>query len=141
MEPKVPVYLLVGGCFGLLKLLATVWRNVQARRYEDAEVFYDSNDSDSAFASRTFKTMEAFLTLFLVGWLILGTYWVYQVYPPHYKQLLHEPSNWCERTVYLFALYQMIGSYSFIALLLFLATCFAGYYKCLDCFNRISSDA
>jgi len=50
-EPNIPVYLLVGGCFGLLKVLSLLWRQVRFRRYRkmgdvDTTVAIDDDDYD-----------------------------------------------------------------------------------------------
>lgn len=129
-EPNVPVYLLVGGCFGMLKLLSTLWHNIQIRRNEDVDVFYDAHESEGAFASRTYKMMDIILSMFLFAWLIVGTYWVFKIWEPHYKQLLHEPSDWCDRSVYMFAVYQIIGCYSYLCFVLIYLLCLAIFHKC-----------
>ena len=41
LERRVPVYLLVGGCFLALKLLCMLWKNLQLRRYDNMDAFYD----------------------------------------------------------------------------------------------------
>ncbi|XP_060552392.1 transmembrane protein 272-like isoform X2 [Ruditapes philippinarum] len=110
-EPRIPVYLLVGGCFGMIKLLSTLWRNIQIRRYEDMDTEFGDSDSDEAFANKTYRTMDTLLFLFLVGWQIVGTYWTLTIWTPSFKQTLHEPSNWCDKTVYYFTVSQLCGSY------------------------------
>lgn len=126
-ESRIPVYLLVGGCFGMIKLLSTLWRNIQSRRYQDIEVVFDDHDSDGAFANTTYRTMDTILFLFLIGWQIAGTYWTLNIWTPHFEQLLHEPSNWCDKTVYMFTVYQLCGSYAvmvvFVLVLLMLMCC------------------
>ena len=41
LERRVPVYLLVGGCFLALKLIGMLWKNLQLRRYDSMDAFYD----------------------------------------------------------------------------------------------------
>lgn len=135
-QKKVPVYLLVGGCFGMLKVLGTMWRNIQYRRYDDMDSFYDAHSGDGAFATKTYRMMDMIISTFLLGWLIAGTYWVFSVWEPHYKQLLHEPSNWCEKHVYMFAVYQIIGCYAFLALMLIGIIIMATCYKCTNIFDH-----
>ena len=111
-EPRIPIYLLVGGCFGLIKLLSKLWRNIQTRRYEDVDaVFYD-RESDGTFASKTYQTLDTLLLLFLLCWQITGTCWTLMIWTPPFKQILYEPSNWCDKTVYIFTFFQLSGSYS-----------------------------
>ncbi|XP_060065846.1 transmembrane protein 272-like [Ylistrum balloti] len=135
-QRKIPVYLLVGGCFGMVKIIGTVWHNIQSKRYEELDSFYDAHEGDGAFASRTFRMMDVMLTTFLFAWLVAGTFWVFDIWEPHYQQLLHEPSNWCDRTVYLFAAYQIIASYAFICVLILIMASLALCFKCKHMCHR-----
>jgi hypothetical protein len=128
--PNIPVYMLVGGCVGIIKVLATIWRNITHRRLENTEALYDSYDTNSALAFRTYRVMDAILSVFLLGWQITGTYWVFSIWEPNYEQLLHEPSNWCDRTVYLFSAYQILGCYAFMGLVLLTVCCLSLCYLC-----------
>ncbi|KAL8580486.1 hypothetical protein ACOMHN_053201 [Nucella lapillus] len=118
MEPRVPVYLLVGGCVLLLKLTLCLWRAFQRRRHDSADVSYYENDVEAGFSSRTYRFMNAVLTLFLFGWHVAGSYWLFSIWKPRFSPLLHSPSQWCEKSVYLFsvgvnvALYVMVSLYS-----------------------------
>ncbi|KAL4230978.1 hypothetical protein ACF0H5_011351 [Mactra antiquata] len=116
IEPRIPIYLLVGGCFGMIKLMSTLWRNIQTRRYQDVESVFDDNDVEAAFANTTYRSMDTILFLFLIGWQIAGTYWTAKIWPPNFEQILHEPSNWCDETVYMFSIYQQCFSYSVMLL-------------------------
>ena len=132
-EPRLPIYLLVGGCFGILKLLSTLWRNLRARKHHDIEIIYDDQDTDGAFASNTYKTMDTVLLLFLIGWLVTGTYWMFNIWKPHFHQLLHEPSNWCDKTVFMFCVYQIFGCYGIIGLYILVLLLLSFCYRCLTC--------
>lgn len=127
IQSSVPVYLLVGGCCGVLRILATMWRNLQYRRQLDS--YNDSYVHEGLYVSQTYRLMNVFLTLFLIGWLVAGSHWVFGVWEPPYSQPLHEPSNWCDRTVYRFAVYQIVGSYGFILLVVFVCCFLTIYYK------------
>ena len=130
------MYLLVGGCFGMLKVLGTIWRNIRYRRYDDMDSFYDAHEGDGAFAAKTFRMMDIIITTFLFAWLISGTYWVFTIWQPHFKQLLHEPSNWCDKNLYMFAVYQIIGCYAFLAFLLLTVCIMASCYKFTNVFEH-----
>ncbi|XP_052795210.1 transmembrane protein 272-like [Mya arenaria] len=108
-DARVPVYLIVGGCCGLVKLIATLWRNVQTRRHQR---LIDEPDVEGAFTNQTFRTMDTLLLLFLIGWQVAGTIWTFNIWRPRFEPLLHEPSNWCDRTVYMFAVYQLSSTYA-----------------------------
>ena len=53
IQPKIPIYMLVGGCFGLLKVFSLLWRQVRLRRYrntgdmdDDVDAVYNDDDDD-----------------------------------------------------------------------------------------------
>ena len=48
VEPYIPIYLLVGGCFGLLKVLSMLWMQVRYRRYRTVDDSVDDDDDDDA---------------------------------------------------------------------------------------------
>ena len=143
VQPKVPIYLLVGGCFGLLKLLSLVWQQVRYRRNrmmddigsrndddddgnnvhatstnnnnnDNDDDYDDDDDYNSVMVSRSSRFTEVVLSGFLVVWFVAGNYWVLSVWPPNYVHALHEPSNWCDKTVYLVAVVQIISSYAVV---------------------------
>ncbi|XP_064636880.1 uncharacterized protein LOC135493455 isoform X1 [Lineus longissimus] len=119
-EPKIPIYLLVGGCFGLLKLLSLLWKQVKSRRYERLDEIYDTEeDGASGLTSKSSTFTDVVLSLFLFIWFVFGNYWVISVWEPNYKQLLYEPSNWCDKTVYLFAFSQIMACYCLMVLIAF----------------------
>ena len=45
VEPYIPIYLLVGGCVGLLKVLSMLWMQVRYRTVNDS---LDDDDDDDA---------------------------------------------------------------------------------------------
>ncbi|XP_052282591.1 transmembrane protein 272-like [Dreissena polymorpha] len=127
-EPRIPVYLLLGGCLGIIKLLSSLWRNIQTRRYQN--VSFDDPDDDCAFTSSTYRTMDTMLFLFLCGWQIAGTYWTFKIWTPHFKQLLYEPSNWCDQTVYMFTVYQLCTCYVVMAAFVLVLAMLICYLVC-----------
>ncbi|XP_046336486.1 uncharacterized protein LOC124118423 isoform X1 [Haliotis rufescens] len=109
-EPKVPIYLLVGGGFGLLKMLLLLWRQKKSRDYERLDDCVD-DDADDIVMSRSTRFSGYILTIFLLSWFILGNVWIFQVWKPNFVQPLHEPMNWCNETVYMFSVYQIFACY------------------------------
>ena len=129
-EPKIPIYLLVGGCFGLLKVMSMLWRQVRSRRYERIdEMYVEGEDHSDVIVSKSSKFTEAVLSIFLFIWFIIGNYWVFKVWQPNFEQLLHEPSNWCDKTVYMFATIQIFGCYGLMGLILLLSVLLALCHK------------
>lgn len=113
VQPKIPVYLLVGGCFGLLKLLSVLWQQVKFRRYKTIdERDYDSEDAtEGVIVSKSSQFSEMLLCLFLFVWFLCGNFWVLGVWRPNFDQVLTDPNNWCDKTVYLFAFIQIVVTY------------------------------
>lgn len=120
VEPHVPVYMLVGGSFGTLKMLWLLWRQVRSRRYERLDLATPvSNLDDGALTpSAGTRVVSAALSLFLVIWFALGNYWVLHIAWPEYKPTLFDPNRWCHKTLYLFAVVHLIVIYSVLALML-----------------------
>lgn len=127
IKRSIPIYLLVGGCSGVLRILATMWRNIRYRRQLDS--YNDSYIHEDLYVSQTYRLMDVTLSLFLIGWLIAGSHWVFSVWEPPFSQPLHEPSNWCDRTVYNFAVYQIAGSYAFLFFVLSVSCGLTIYHK------------
>ena len=99
------------------------------------DTFYDSNDGDSVYSHDTSKLMDVLLTMFLISWLVTGSYWVFSIWQPNFHQILHEPSNYCEETVYKFAAYQIIGCYIFLGSVLLFGCCLAFCFTCTHVFD------
>ncbi|KDR15664.1 hypothetical protein L798_09741, partial [Zootermopsis nevadensis] len=106
VEPHVPVYMLVGGSFGTLKMLWLLWRQIRSRRYEllDLTTPVSSMDDGALTPSAGTRVVSAALSLFLAVWFALGNYWVLHIAWPEYEPTLFEPNRWCHKTLYLFAL-------------------------------------
>ncbi|XP_067661362.1 transmembrane protein 272-like [Haliotis asinina] len=137
LEPRIPVYLLVGGCFGMLKLTINLWRAIQSRKADSADTFYDVGDS-AALTSRTYRVMNHLLNTFLLVWQVLGSYWVFMLWEPKYSPQLHRPSNWCDRTVYMFTVIQIIGLYTYLCLWI-LGACFLTFIYRSSCVGQIDN--
>ncbi|KAL8609295.1 hypothetical protein ACOMHN_044053 [Nucella lapillus] len=131
MEPRVPVYLLVGGCVLMLKLMLSLWRAMQRRRHDSGDTTFDlEGDSEGAgFSSRTYRFMNVVLTLFLLGWHVAGSYWLFGIWKPRFSPLLHDPSQWCDRSVYMFAVGQNVALYCLTCLYLAVICCLAVTYR------------
>lgn len=131
VQPKIPIYLLVGGCFGLLKLLSMLWKQVRSRRYERLDEIMDEDDGNGdVIMSKSSRFSEAVLSLFLFIWFIFGNYWVLGIYKPHFQLLLHEPSNWCDKTVYMFAFIQICICYGLMGLIAIIMCILGMCHRC-----------
>lgn len=118
VEPQIPVYMLVGGSFGTLKMLWLLWRQISSRRYEllDLTTQVSNMDDGTLVPSAGTRMLSTALSLFLVVWFALGNYWVLHVAWPDFEPTLFEPNKWCHKTLYLFALVHFIVIYSVFAL-------------------------
>ncbi|XP_050416732.1 transmembrane protein 272 [Patella vulgata] len=132
VQPMIPVYLLVGGCFGLVKLGSCFWKTIQSKRDESIDNIYDAGQK-GIFSSRTNRVMSIVLSVFLSVWHGLGTFWVGSIWRPRYKQLIHEPSNWCDSTVYIFAMCQILGLYAFMCLFCLTFCLLASIFRMCGC--------
>ena len=118
----------------MLKVLSRLWYQVRSRRYERFDDGYGADeDAGEGISSRSSQFSETLLSLFLVIWFFLGNYWVFRIYEPNYHMKLHEPSNWCDETVYMFSIVQIYicyGLISLVALFFFVVVC------CHQCSSR-----
>jgi len=132
-EPKIPIYHIVGGCFLVLKLLSLLWHHLRSRRDERlVELYVTDGYTTYVITSRSSKFSHCMLSLFLFIWFILGNIWVFRIWQPNYEQLLHEPSNWCDKTLYFFTAIQIFTCYGIAGLILFIVGMSALCDKCSE---------
>lgn len=116
-EPHIPVYMVVGGSVGCIKMAWILWRQLRTRRVEDGSLNASSIGS---------KVASLGLTIFLIAWFALGNYWILRIKWPDYSPTLFEPNRWCHRTLYVFSLVHLCVIYSVIGLLFVLIITLAG---------------
>nr|KAI8756480.1 transmembrane protein 272-like [Biomphalaria glabrata] len=117
VEPKIPIYLLVGGAFGFIFLCIVLWQQKRARDYMLLDESEAQSDLEDDFVmTRSYRFTEYILFLFLLVWFSMGNYWLFSVWRPNYTQPLHQPRNWCSRHLYLFTFYQLLTCYSLFGL-------------------------
>ena len=131
-EQRLPLYLLVGGGFGLIKivfLFVLQTKNSSYNRLEDVDD--DDDGTEDVVLSRFVRFSNIGLTLFLSVWFIFGNIWFYSIWEPHYQQPLHEPNNWCDKSLYWYTFYNFIVCYSLSALIcLILFSIIVYYFGC-----------
>lgn len=107
-EPHLPVYMVVGGSFGAIKMMWVIWRQIKSRRYERLDVVTpqpSSNYEDTLLTPSTgSRGASIALSLFLIVWFILGNYWTFRIYFPEFEPELYEPNKWCSKALYIFSL-------------------------------------
>ncbi|XP_076057398.1 transmembrane protein 272-like [Oratosquilla oratoria] len=135
LEPHIPIYLLVGGCFGTLKLLMLTCQQVRSRRYERIDDAFAEDGLEEIFSSTSYRATDVALTIFLFLWFGMGNYWVYSIYLPNFESTLYNPDDWCSKPLYLFALAQIFFVYALGSLTFLLVFCLACCQKCVSLFG------
>ncbi|XP_072039847.1 uncharacterized protein [Amphiura filiformis] len=92
IENKIPIYLLVSGCFYILKTLVDLI--VRFKRHRDNE---DQEDANGNTKENSFSRL---IGCFLFGFFIAGNVWIYSNYPP--SDVVGDP-NYCYPPMYYFA--------------------------------------
>ncbi|XP_059608325.1 uncharacterized protein LOC132256140 [Phlebotomus argentipes] len=99
----IPVYLLVGGGFGVIKQLLHLSTRVRTREEQAAEEMRQSST-------------QMLLNCFMLGWFIIGSYWVYKEYEPNYDPA---KGKYCNKSLYLFSFWLVTSIYITTGLVLF----------------------
>lgn len=100
----IPVYLLVGGIFGILKQLLHLSSRVRQTEEE--------RQDESVKQSPT----QHLLNCFMAGWFIIGSVWVYKEYEPNYDPIV---GKYCNKNLYLFAFWLITAVYAILGLVAF----------------------
>lgn len=128
-EANIPIYLLVGGCFGILKITCLMWHQAKSRRYERLDDAFNDSDLEDVSSSASSQITDHALSLFLFIWFGMGNYWVFIIYRPRYKPLLLEPNNWCHENVYTFTIIQLFICYSIMVVFFLIIIILSVYHK------------
>lgn len=115
MRKEIPLYLLVGGTSGFLMVAILFLKHRRLRKEDDDSTddehtaAGDVRHSTVAYTGSSVSVVEILLFLFLLGWFIAGNYWVFSIYMPPFSQPLRSstPTEYCDKTVYLFSLVQI----------------------------------
>ncbi|XP_066538082.1 transmembrane protein 272-like [Hoplias malabaricus] len=107
----IPVYVLVCGVFSLALALLSC---LPCSRKEEAGGHYTLNILCSCW--------NGLVSVFMFGWFISGSVWIYSIYPPNYNStVVGEP--YCNQTLYLFAFWSTTVTYISLAGLLVAMCC------------------
>lgn len=98
----IPVYLLVGGIFGIVKQLLHLSARVRQTEQERQE--------ENLRQSPT----QTLLNCFMLGWFIIGSVWVYKEYEPNYDPTI---GNYCNKNLYLFAFWLITSVYILLGII------------------------
>ncbi|CAF3742160.1 unnamed protein product [Rotaria sordida] len=128
IQPNLPVYLLVVGAMGLVRVLNLLWKQFRRRRMRKLEGIELDQEEETENNGSGFT--DAVLNLFLLAWFIVGQFWTWHIFMPKFEFGLENPNNYCHRNVYIFTLVHIAFVYiMFLAVILFLIalTCCATY--------------
>ncbi|XP_054715569.1 transmembrane protein 272-like [Uloborus diversus] len=108
VEKFIPVYLIVGGTFGVLKNIMGFISRWRKDENEQEQMMHRSRDS--------------ILNCFLFAWFITGCVWTYKVYEPEYED--QKSPFFCNKTLYLFAFWLITATFLIIGLMSVFILCF-----------------
>lgn len=91
----IPVYLLVGGGFGVLKQLLHLSTRVRSREEQALERLRQS-------------PTQTLINCFMLGWFIIGSFWIYRIYEPNYDPAM---GKYCNKSLYLFTFWLITSVY------------------------------
>ncbi|XP_048355387.1 transmembrane protein 272 [Sphaerodactylus townsendi] len=131
VQPLIPLYLLVAGVIGSLKIALLLFDSTRMRQLLSKSVVIDDDDDDEYPWRQNAHKYYIHLTLsvFLFLWFILGNYWVFSTYLPNFIPPFHHPQDYCDKTLYIFAVAVLLLSHTVLVLLI-LCSC------CIYCFSK-----
>ncbi|XP_043282328.1 uncharacterized protein [Venturia canescens] len=108
IEPNIPVYMVVGGSLGSLRMFWALYSQIQSRRLEVLSV--PTTESHTS----PMKLVSIALSLFLSIWFVVGNYWILNIRWPKYAADMWEPDLWCDKTLYTFSVVHLGIAYATI---------------------------
>jgi len=124
IEPNIPLFLIVGGSFSVLKYILNLGSVGKNRRQRQR-----TQDGQPPPPPPTHPG-QYLINCFLCAWFITGCVWVYRVYPPVLEDTqVGDPnySRYCHVLVYNFAFWLITSAYIFLGL----------FTSCICCFSII----
>lgn len=125
-QPNIPIYLLVGGCFGSIKVMLVLCQQVRNLRDDDDE---ELSDEDELLTIT--KMANIGLNIFLCIWFIFGNYWLFGIWLPYFRPPLLEPKNWCDKSVFTFTFWHLIVCHILIGLSFTVVCSFCCCFTCI----------
>ena len=125
-EPYIPIFLIVGGSSGVLKNITLIVESAIKRTHRISH----SRSKKVKYAMYTWRTVNLIFNLFILAWVITGSYWVYHVY----KKVNDTSFKTCDELLYKFAFGILTSSYVLLVLMLSCTCC------CGLCLRRGSAE-
>nr|XP_045585396.1 uncharacterized protein LOC123747324 [Procambarus clarkii] len=113
-EPYIPIYLVIGGTFGVLKNLLGFQGRLRRPLAEEEGTEEGGESSDASTPWHRRLKFAGSINFFLSVWFILGCVWVYRIYEPSYSPKDH---NYCDYSLYQFAFWLVTSVYIAVGLL------------------------
>lgn len=129
VEPFIPIYLIVGGSFGMLKTIIVLCQRARSHDETDTDI-----DEDQSMSS---KFIDGVLNLFLFTWFIAGNIWVYSKYKPNPTPPPNDAMNYCNPTLYMFAFWVITASYILMGAICFCICCLGVCASCTAFFVTV----
>jgi len=127
LQPRIPTYLFVGGTIGGVTVLHLLWKTRFFKKLQHEDELLDFTNAKSKTVSNTeeakgfIRMLDCGLLLGGLIWFILGNIWLFSIYDEvHYSEHFLKPHRWCHKTVFLFALFQILQLHVIFGILAFL---------------------
>ena len=118
-EPLIPIYLIVAGAFGLVANCCSC-----GIRYQEG----------GQSEERSVNPMQLVVQLFIFAWFVCGNVWIYTNYQPNYDDA--ESTEYCNKTLYLFAFWATNSCYVIFVLVLICFCVTVAFAVRMICFAR-----
>ncbi|CAD6204839.1 GSCOCG00003007001-RA-CDS [Cotesia congregata] len=107
-EPHIPVYMIVGGTLGGVRMFWALYSQIRSRRLEILSV------PNASPHISPMQLVSIALTCFLTVWFVLGNYWILKIRWPDFEAKMFDPDHWCAKTLYIFAVVHLGVIYAVI---------------------------
>jgi len=115
-ERFIPIYLVVFGCFGIVKALANI---VQMCCNKKKGI--QSDDPNQA-ANQKPNPVDSILNCFLMAWFIAGCVWVYRTHGD-YQSVDPTLADYCNHTVFMYAFWLQTAQFILMGVLILFSCC------------------
>ena len=123
LEPNIPIFLIVGGILGILKNLFLILENVSKRC---PHRLYPRSHKKRKYLKYIWKIFNILFTLFMLAWIIAGSYWIYHIYNDVMRidfGRLSSDGTSCNELLYKFSFGILTSSYILLVLMLCCTCC------------------
>jgi hypothetical protein len=110
LEPKIPIFLIIGGISGVLKNVLLIVENVLKRHSRTLSRRFKRQKKWLVYVWRTFNLV---FNLFMLAWIITGSYWIFS----SYSAVNASDFSNCNELLYKFGFSIVISSYILLVLM------------------------